>query len=176
MIYFIRHGESEANLKHVFAGQKDNSKLTEKGVEQARAEGGKIKELGFGVDVIVSSPLVRAYDTAKIVAEAIGYSGKIVIDDRITEYDMGSLTGTPMHQISSKMLVSAQNAEDPTAFYDRVQSALKEWNAKEGNILFVSHAGVGRIIETIKIVGDPTLFYDLPAYPNASVIELGWLK
>lgn len=35
MIYFIRHGESEANLKHVFAGQKDNSLLTEKGKEQA---------------------------------------------------------------------------------------------------------------------------------------------
>ncbi len=29
MIYFIRHGESEANLKHVFAGQKDDSPLTE---------------------------------------------------------------------------------------------------------------------------------------------------
>jgi probable phosphoglycerate mutase len=176
MIYFIRHGESEANLKHVFAGQKDNSKLTEKGMEQAKAEGGKIKELGLKIDTIVSSPLIRAHETAKIVAEVIGYSDKITVDDRITEYDMGSLTGTPMHQISSKMLVSAQNAEDPKAFYNRVHLALKEWNTKEGNVLLVSHAGVGRIVETIKTNGNPELFYDLPAYPNASVVELGWLK
>lgn len=168
--------ESEANLKHVFAGQKDNSILTEKGREQAKGEGQKIKELGLRIDAVVSSPLIRAYDTAKIVAEVIGHSKDIIIDERITEYDMGSLTGTPMHQISSKMLVSAQNAEDPKSFYDRVQFALKDWNTKEGNILLVSHAGVGRIIETIKTNGDPTLFYDLPAYPNASVIELGWLE
>lgn len=176
MIYFVRHGESEANLRHVFAGQKDNSKLTEKGMEQARAEGQKIKELGLKIDLVVSSPLVRAHDTAKIVAEMIGYQKDIVVEDRITEYDMGSLTGTPMHQISSKMLISAQDAEDPGAFYNRVQSALKAWNDKRDNVLLVSHAGVGRIIETIKVAGDPALFYDLPAYPNASVVTLDWLQ
>lgn len=37
MIYFIRHGESEANERKVFAGQKDDSILTEKGREQAKA-------------------------------------------------------------------------------------------------------------------------------------------
>jgi broad specificity phosphatase PhoE len=175
MIYFIRHGESEANLKHVFAGQKDDSALTEKGREQAKTEGIKIKELALHIDIVVSSPLIRAYDTAKIVAESIGYSGDIIIDQRITEYDMGSLTGTPMHQISSKMLVSATGAEDPKAFYDRVYSALQEWKKKEGNVLIVSHAGVGRIIETIKMAGDPVLFYDLPAYPNAAVTKIDFL-
>jgi len=130
MIYFIRHGESEANLKHVFAGQKDNSNLTEKGREQAKAEGYKIKELGLNISKIISSPLVRAFDTARIVSEVIGYSKDIIVDQRITEYDMGSLTGTPMHEISSKMLVSAQNAEKSDDFYNRVQSFLNEWGKK----------------------------------------------
>ncbi len=116
MIYFIRHGESEANLREVFAGQKDDSALTEKGREQAREAGNKIKSLGLNIDIIVSSPLIRAFDTAKIVAQIIGYSKEIVIDGRITEYDMGILTGTPGHQITSKALVSAENAEDPEAF------------------------------------------------------------
>jgi broad specificity phosphatase PhoE len=176
MIYFIRHGESEANLKHVFAGQKDNSPLTEKGIEQAKAEGLKIKEMGLKIDKIISSPLIRAFDTAKIVAEIIGYDKEIEIDTRITEYDMGTLTGTPTFEISSKILVRAENAENPKYFDDRVNSFLKEWNKYDGNVLMVAHAGVGRIIETIKKGTDPELFYDLPPYPNASVIKLDWIK
>ena len=176
MIYFIRHGESEANLRHVFAGQKDNSPLTEKGIEQAKSEGLKIKEMGITISKVISSPLIRALDTAKIVCQIIGYTDEILIDPRITEYDMGTLTGTPTYEISSKMLVFAQNAENPKNFDDRVNSFLKEWNMYDENVLMVAHAGVGRIIETIKKGTDPELFYDLPAYPNASVIKLDWLK
>lgn len=175
MIYFIRHGESEANLKHVFAGQKDDSPLTDKGREQAKAEGLKIKDMGLKIDYIVSSPLIRAYDTAKIVADIIGYTNEISIDARITEYDMGSLTGTPTFEITSKQMVSAEYAENPKEFADRVHSFLNEWSNKEETILMVCHAGVGRIIENIKQNGDPELFYDLPAYPNAEVIKLDWL-
>ena len=176
MIYFIRHGESEANLKHVFAGQKEDSKLTELGREQARSEGQKIKDLGLTIDQILSSPLIRALDTARIVSKIIGYNKEMAIDPRITEYDMGSLTGTPTYDISSKMLVRAENAENPKAFNDRVRSLLVEYSKKDANILLVSHAGVGRIIETIRKGIDPELFYDLPPYPNASVIKLDWLK
>jgi probable phosphoglycerate mutase len=176
MIYFIRHGESEANLKHVFAGQKDNSPLTQKGIEQAKAEGLKIKEMGLNISKVISSPLVRAFDTAKIVSEIIGYNKEIEIDQRITEYDMGMLTGTPTFEISSKILVKAENAEDPKKFDDRVDSFLKEWNEYDGDVLMVAHAGVGRIIETIKLGTNPELFYDIPPYPNASVIKLDWLK
>jgi broad specificity phosphatase PhoE len=176
MIYFIRHGESEANLRHVFAGQKDNSALTDKGREQARLEGEKIKSLNLSISKIISSPLIRAHDTAKIVAGIIGYEKDILIDQRITEYDMGSLTGTPTYDISSRMLVAAENAEDPKAFYLRVRSFLDEWNSYDGDVLMVCHAGVGRIIETIKLGMDPVLFYDLPPYPNASVIKLDWIN
>lgn len=176
MIYFIRHGESEANLKHVFAGQKDNSPLTQKGIEQAREEGLRIKEMGLNISKIISSPLVRALGTAKIVAEIIDYKGEIEIDSRITEYDMGRLTGTPAFEISSKMLVEAENAENPKEFDERVNSFLKEWHKYEGDVLMVAHAGVGLIIETIKKETDPKLFYDLPPYPNASVIKIDWLK
>jgi broad specificity phosphatase PhoE len=35
-IYFLRHGESEANVKGTFAGQRENSSLTEKGKAQAK--------------------------------------------------------------------------------------------------------------------------------------------
>ena len=35
-VYFVRHGESKANVEGKFAGQKENSELTDKGKEQAR--------------------------------------------------------------------------------------------------------------------------------------------
>ena len=38
MIYFIRHGESEANVRKVFAGQKDDTPITEEGKQQAKAK------------------------------------------------------------------------------------------------------------------------------------------
>ncbi|MEI8249061.1 MAG: histidine phosphatase family protein [Candidatus Taylorbacteria bacterium] len=176
MIYFIRHGESEANLKHTFAGQKDDSILTEKGRKQALDEGNKIKELGINIDTIVSSPLKRALSTAHIVAEAIGHSKEIIVDPRITEYDMGDLTGTPTFEITSRQMATGKNAEDTKLFLNRVKSFLDEYSKKDENILMVCHAGVGRIIETMKTGGDPILFYDLPAYPNAEVIKLDWLK
>ncbi len=176
MIYFIRHGESEANLKHVFAGQKDNSPLTPKGIDQAKAEGNKIKELNLNIDTIISSPLIRAHETAKIVGSIIGYAKEILIDPRITEYDMGNLTGTPTFEITSKRMIAAENAEDIKHFVKRVHEFLDEYKKKDGNILMVAHAGVGRLIETIKTNMAAELFYDLPPYPNAAVVKLDWLE
>lgn len=176
MIYFIRHGESEANLRHVFAGQKDNSPLTEKGTEQAKAEGDKIKAMNLNIDTIISSPLIRAHHTAKIVAEMIGHEKEILIDPRITEYDMGTLTGTPTFEITSKRMISAENAEPIDQFMSRVRSFLDEYKNSDKTILMVAHAGVGRLIETMRVSMNPELFYDLPPYPNAAVIKLDWLK
>src|SRR6185369_5325047 len=100
MIYFVRHGESEANLKGVFAGQRDDSLLTQKGREQARKTAENIKEKGLVFDRIISSPLKRTFETAKIIASIIGFdTNKIEIDSCITEYDMGNLTGTPIKNI-----------------------------------------------------------------------------
>jgi len=176
MIYFIRHGESEANLKQEFAGQKDNSLLTEKGRRQAKEGGVDIINLGLKINKIISSPLERTKDTAKIIADVIGYKEGIIIDPRIIEYDMGSLTGTRYHEISSKILVSAENAEDPMSFHDRVKSFLDDWKNKDETILMVCHAGVGRMIESIKQNRDPRLFYDIQKYPNGKVIKLDWLE
>ncbi len=176
MIYFIRHGESEANLKGVFAGQRDNSLLTEKGIEQAQITANLIKNTIPKIDRIISSPLKRTIETTNIIAKEIGFDvNNIEIDDRITEYDMGSITGTPIKNISSLVLISAKDAEDTNEFKDRVYSCIKELSNLPENILIVSHAGVGRILETIKENKEAALFYDIPAYPNASVKIIDWI-
>ena len=177
MIYFIRHGESEANVKKVFAGQKNNSLLTNKGREQAKATAEEMVKKELKIDKIYSSPLRRAYETAEIIAEELGFdASEIIIEERIIEYDMGSLSETHWHTISSAILVNAKNAEDPEMFRNRVRSCVEELSKLPGNILLVSHAGVGRILETLKDGMDAKLFYDLPSYENASITKIDWIR
>jgi len=176
MIYFVRHGLSEANVKKVFAGQKDDSLLVDEGRQQAKETAKKIKKEGIKIHKIISSPLKRTLETAQIISKELDFNtSDIIIDHRINEYDMGSLSGTPWGVISSKILTEAQNAENPKEFQKRVHSCVKELSQSSENILLVSHAGVGRMLETIKINGNPELFYDLPPHPNTKIIKLDWI-
>lgn len=177
MIYFIRHGESEANIRHTFAGQRDDSILTKKGEEQALSTASKIKKENLKIDRVISSPLKRALKTAQIIAVELGFDiSQIIIDDRITEYDMGELSGTPIHEATSTDLVNAPGAENPKLFSERVISCIKELNDSSDNILLVSHAGVGRILETLKEGGEPKYFYNIPGYENGSITKIDWIK
>lgn len=177
MIFFIRHGESEANSKGLFAGQRDDSLLTEKGKEQAEITAENIKKTGVAFNRIISSPLKRSLETAVIIANKIDFdSTKIEIDPRITEYDMGSLTGTPIKNISSVVLSSGENAENTEIFKKRVVECVKELSETSNNILLVSHAGVGRMLQTVRDGIESQLFYDLPAWHNASVTEIDWIN
>lgn len=170
-LYFLRHGESQANLNGLFAGQKENSPLTDLGRQQAQAAAKTLQ--GRHITAIVSSPLERARQTAAIVANSLGIKD-ISIDNRLAEYDMGALTGTPNkgRTVTSKELISAEGAEDPRLFQQRVLDAFAEYSTLPGTVLLVSHAGVGRIIEASKQGLAPDVFYDLPSYPNAQAIEL----
>jgi broad specificity phosphatase PhoE len=175
-IYFLRHGESEANVRGVFAGQKDNAELSNLGIEQARKAGEELKPLG--IQRIVASGLKRTNRTAHEVAIVIGFDEtKIELDDRILEYDMGALTSTPLREVTSQELTSADGAEDAIAFKNRILSFLRQYKDSPEIILVVSHGGVGRAIEAAKQGVDPHELFSMPLYPNASpvLLDLAWL-
>lgn len=66
MIWLLRHGDAED-------GSPDSERpLTEKGREQARAVGGALKALGVDVDACLTSPKVRAAETARLACEPLG--------------------------------------------------------------------------------------------------------
>jgi broad specificity phosphatase PhoE len=177
MIYFVRHGLSEANAKKIFAGQRDDSALVEEGRIQAKETAQKIKDEGLEIHKIITSPSRRARETAEIIASELGFGiQEVVVDKRIHEYDMGSLSGKPWGVISSSMLVNAEEAEDPKVFRERLYSCIKELAKHPENILIVSHGGVGRMLQTIKEDKDTNLFYDLPLAPNASITKIDWVK
>jgi bisphosphoglycerate-dependent phosphoglycerate mutase len=91
-LYIVRHGESEYNAKGLLAGITDIP-LTDTGREQARQAGAQLAQLG--ITRIVSSPLVRAYETARIIADTIGFDPEaIIVDERLHERNFGELEGT----------------------------------------------------------------------------------
>jgi broad specificity phosphatase PhoE len=175
-VLFLRHGQSEANHRRFYAGQKEDSPLTTLGIEQARQAGHKL--VNRQIDHIITSTLNRTYQTAVEVAQVIGFDpSKIETDDRLLEYDMGSLTGKPIKKMAPRQRTSAPGAEDPTLFRNRVMSFFRQYQGSSETILVVSHAGVGRALEAAKLGLDPRDFYSLPPYPNAQAAELdlSWL-
>ena len=67
-LVLVRHGQSEWNLKNLFTGWRD-VELTEKGVEEARAAGRRLKALGLTFDVAYTSALKRAQNTLSLALE-----------------------------------------------------------------------------------------------------------
>jgi 2,3-bisphosphoglycerate-dependent phosphoglycerate mutase len=88
-IFFARHGESEANLLRVISNRDLPHHLTERGREQARALADELR--GAGVARIFSSPILRARETAAIVADVIGLP--FVVTEALREYDCGVAEG-----------------------------------------------------------------------------------
>lgn len=173
-IYFARHGKSKANEDGVFAGQKEDSPLVEDGKVQAAKAANEL--VGKSINKVISSPLIRAKQTAMIMMDIAGLDDvELELDQRIAEYDMGTLTGTPLHAITSHELTSSDGAEDAQDFQDRVLSFLRDH--RDENILVVAHAGVGRVIESAKRGIDPSEFYSIEPYPNGHIVELDldWL-
>lgn len=69
-LYFLRHGK--AGDKAEWSGPDEQRPLTDEGREEMRAVARGLRRLGLTLDALLSSPLVRARQTADDVAEALG--------------------------------------------------------------------------------------------------------
>ena len=95
ILYLVRHGETVDNKFGLIQGQRD-VELSDKG----RVDAAKLKDLvrSLDIDVVISSPLSRAVETAKIITD-----GKYPIntDDRITERNWGMIEGVKFDTVDS---------------------------------------------------------------------------
>lgn len=142
MIYIVRHGETDWNIEGRYGGRVDVP-LNEKGLEQAKTTALKLQNIRF--DLVFSSPLKRAYDTAKIIT-----NNNIIIDNRLIERDNGDMEGKLKKDIPEKIDFNdpnekRYNIESIVDFRNRINSFFDEITTKyKGkNILVVTHAGVG---------------------------------
>lgn len=142
MIYIVRHGQTNWNLEGRYAGRKDIP-LNDKGIEQANIIKEELKSIKF--DKVFSSPLSRAYQTAKIICD-----NEIIIDDRIIERSNGDLEGKLKTEIIMEIDFNDPNEknyniESIIDFRKRINNFFDEITNlyKDENILIVTHAGVG---------------------------------
>ena len=96
-IIIQRHGESAGNANHLYLGHTDMP-LTEKGREQARLAAESLRD--EKIDVIYSSDLSRAYQTAEPHAALRGLS--INTSDQLREVFAGDWEGLPNDEIVEK--------------------------------------------------------------------------
>jgi broad specificity phosphatase PhoE len=86
--YILRHGQSEGNAKRVFQGLLDLP-LVEEGRAQARSAAAWFAAQGVGL--VLASPLARAAETGRIIAEACG--ADLRCEDSLREIDTGVFSG-----------------------------------------------------------------------------------
>ncbi|HLO30605.1 MAG TPA: histidine phosphatase family protein [Anaerolineales bacterium] len=145
---FLRHGESVGNAEARWQGQSDYV-LTEKGRTQARALARRWKSENVKFDLIVSSPLVRAKETAEIIAEALAV--KVELDEILLERHIGEmegLTAEELRKIPQPPYVTPYDpiggeGEGDWALFLRAGQALYDLLRRPpGSYLIVSHGGL----------------------------------
>lgn len=141
-LFFVRHGESDANILNVLCGNLWDANLTERGINQVRklsATLGSVK-----IDHIVTSPLKRAHASALIIQETLSHA-RLSINENLKEQSYGAWEGKLFEEIRNDFLngVNPPNGESHKEFRGRLEVALKEISNLPGNTLIVAHGGVG---------------------------------
>ena len=155
-IYITRHGESQWNVECKVQGITDTP-LTEKGIAQAHELAKKIKDSGIKIDEILHSPLSRAADTAKIVAEANGLP--LTLEPRLIEQNFGEFEGHEwakhrgvFHEAKKQFACDYKGGESMLRLGQRIYNLLDELkirSEKENKtFLLVTHGGIARMIHS----------------------------
>ncbi len=157
-IYLARHGQDQDNASGILNGHRDMP-LTEIGIDQAEQVSQKIKDSGISFDKVYSSPLQRAYKTAKTITDALGMENPEKLD-LIIERDFGIMTGKPTKDIEKTCapdimktdtityFLSPKGAETFPQLIERAKKALehvrREWAGK--SVLLVTHGDFGKMV------------------------------
>jgi probable phosphoglycerate mutase len=115
-ILLARHGETDWNSERRWQGHADRP-LNDVGREQARELAETLA--GRAIDVVYSSDLVRAHETALIVADRLGL--RVDVDAGLREVDVGDWAGRLLTEIEQ---------DDPQGF-QRWRQGRKAWNGGE---------------------------------------------
>ncbi len=150
-LILVRHGQTEMNKNKLYFGKLD-PKLNNLGIEQAQNAKKYLEEIKekISYDLVYSSPLLRAKETAEIC----NYLEKnIIFDKNLEEIDFGIFEGLTYKEILEKFPNEAkkmenswldynyETGESPKEMYKRVINFVENLDFSK-NILIVSHWGV----------------------------------
>lgn len=159
MLYFARHGESEANIEKVFSNKGFKHPLTLNGINQALNAAALLQDKN--IHRIVTSPLVRTIQTANILADKLNIAS-FEVHKNLREYDVGDLEGKSdahswslyfENENSWKNIDQRQyklpNGESffdiQNRFISFITRLLTELTPESQNVLMISHGGLLKI-------------------------------
>lgn len=148
ILYVTRHGETSKNKLGLIQGQTECD-LSEKGIKDAEELSNVINDIN--IDIVISSPLKRAKDTARIIT-----SGKYPIntDDRIIERDWGMCEGANIEEVDTvkcwNFFINTDDngIEKVQDLLARVSEFLEDIKVRyqDKNVLVVTHSAVLRAL------------------------------
>jgi len=145
---FLRHGESVGNAEARWQGQSDYP-LTEKGRAQSQALAERWKSENVKFDLVVSSPLIRAKETAETITSALNVP--LEFDQIWLERAIGEMEGLTAEEVRQKPRPPyttpydsiGGDGEGDWALYLRAGQALQALlHRPPGSYLIVSHGGL----------------------------------
>lgn len=178
----MRHGKAGNNVRRILAGRELEFHLTDEGREQVRVAAEELKYAD--IKAVYSSPVTRVRESAEIISKELSVEFKL--DERLTEIDMGKLTGLSYYDAMDRFenifrrfyedrdpTITELGVERFSSVKARVRSML-EYVAekhKDENVLLVTHldpikAAVADILHL-----DGSILFDLDI-PNASLTIL----
>ncbi|PCI25629.1 isoleucine--tRNA ligase [Candidatus Peregrinibacteria bacterium] len=176
-MYFARHGHAENNRLKVYSCSLESASkhpLTEQGRKEVTTAA---QESNIQFDYIVTSPLLRTTETAKIYQEICG--GEIIEDNRLIERNAGEFDGcersaatswsTQQHDIWTARPEGGETYEE---IQKRTLDIINEYNTThEGkNILFVSHACTIKL--ALQKFQTEKRLNTFPKIPNAKLLKI----
>jgi probable phosphoglycerate mutase len=130
------------------------------------------------INQIISSPLLRAHDTAKIILRELDIDQPITTDDRLKERDAGSITGRPRGSINYALMNMADHvsdAESTEQMYNRLRSFLDDVRRTNiGTTLIVAHNGVIKVSRTILAGRDWSEVWEMPNLDNGGLFHFDY--
>ncbi len=146
---FMRHGESGGNVEERFQGQSDYP-LTPAGRDQANALAQRWLAEGVGFDLVITSSLARARETAEIIAKVLQVG--LEVDPIWIERDAGEISGLtrqeahelhPQPEFTNPYDSFGESGEGDWELYLRAGRAVQGLIRRPpGRYLIVSHGGL----------------------------------
>lgn len=149
-VYFVRHGQTDWNLKGKIQGWADID-LNDAGRQQAKEAGGRLATISF--EAIITSPLLRARKTAEIIAQR-HEDTPLIVAPELKERDFGEFEGQindgiyyGLWDYGKDVIARGETTEQ---LYGRASDFLDRMHEeyRDGDILLVAHGGIGVTIET----------------------------
>ena len=143
-IYLVRHRQVNHNLRRIYS--REDEDLNETGISEAYELKENISNISY--DIIISSPLKRAVQTANIINK---YNKEIIIDERLRERDPGSLSGKSLEITNREEYwnyyskIQYGTSENIREFFNRVKDFLDDLKTKDyESVIIVAHSGVSK--------------------------------